>query len=78
MTYEELKAKYPEIHHAPREGCKYCGGTGEKVAHLKKSEFFEARDVTIPCICLFVDHEYVDEIQGALNETISRMKRGAS
>lgn len=41
MAYRELKAKYPEIHHAPREGCKYCGGTGEKVTHLKKTEFFE-------------------------------------
>ena len=76
MNYEELKQKYPEIHHAPRAGCKYCGGSGEKITHLKKCEFFEARDVTTPCICLFVDHEYVEEIQSALNETIQKIKRG--
>jgi len=72
MTFEELKAKYPEIHHAPRENCEYCGGTGVRTTHLQKCEYFD--DIVTLCICLFVDHEYFDEIQSALYVTVSQMR----
>lgn len=67
MNFEELKAMWPDIHHAPRENCKYCGGTGERIIHLEK-------DIVSPCICVFVDHDMVDFAAKWLNRTLERME----
>lgn len=77
MEFEELKAKYPDIHHAPRENCKFCHGSGEKTTHLKGGEFIAEQDIVSPCICTFVDHDIVDVAASMLNKTISKMKGGA-
>jgi len=74
MNYLELKAKYPDIHHEPRQGCKFCHGTGEKTTHLSGGEFIAEQDITSPCICTFVDHDMVDIASNMLNETISNLK----
>ncbi len=52
MTLEEMKALMPEgyIKYEPRVNCKYCNGTGIWEEYI--------------CICLFVDHERMDEDKG--------------
>lgn len=74
MNYEELKLKYPDIHHAPRENCKYCKGTGEKTTHLRGGEFIKEQDLISPCICTFVDHDLVDFAAKALNDMVTQLK----
>lgn len=74
MSFEELKAKYPDIHHAPRENCKFCHGTGEKTTHLLGGEFIAEQDIISPCICTFVDHDMVDFAANALYETVKKLK----
>ena len=76
MTFDELKAKYPDIHHAPRENCKFCHGTGEKTTHLSGGKFIAEQDITSPCICTFVDHDLVDLAAFMINKTVTDLKGG--
>lgn len=75
---DELKAKYPTSLYAPRNNCRYCGGSGEKLTRIEQSEFSEKRDVVSPCICLFVNHDLADKAQKILNESIDAMKHEAT
>lgn len=62
---EALKAKYPGMNHAPREGCKFCGGTGEKPNSLRPDE-------KMCCICIFVDHDFADEAASMIGNFAKR------
>lgn len=64
MTNKKMiNKKFRNTRHPPREGCKYCGGTGERIA---KPGF--------PCICLYVDHDICDFAAESLAETATKLK----
>jgi hypothetical protein len=74
-NWDELKAKYETAHHPPNPNCRKCKGEGEWLFTPKtKSEFFSNEPYMTPCICIFVDHEYVPEIGAALAETAKKMQ----
>ena len=74
VSLEEIKKKFPNCHYAPRENCKNCGGKGYVTKTITACEFWEEHKVDAPCMCIYVDHEYVDMAQDVLNGTIRKMK----
>lgn len=76
VTLEEIREKVPTAHYAPRENCKYCNGTGFRHKVIPASEHLPAIDGYFPCMCIFVDHAFVDMMQEAMNETIRKIKAG--
>lgn len=69
MTYEELKAKYPDIHHGPMPDCPRCQGAGERTVNLSFGP------MTSSCLCLFLDHEHVPMATEILNQVVEDMRR---
>lgn len=68
VNFEELKSKFPSCHHPPKEGCKYCGGTG-----IRHKVIF-GKEIETACICIYVDHDICDTAQELLNETIRKIR----
>lgn len=64
MTLEEIRQKHPRANHAPRENCKYCNGTGDRIdrPHL-------------PCICIYVDHSMCDFARESLSSVAKKMRK---
>ena len=67
---DELKAKYPTAHHAPMSDCPRCQGKGER--WVEASGPFTAK--WKPCVCIFVEHEYVLLIAEMLQRMSAREK----
>ena len=61
----DLKAKYPTSHHPPKKDCYKCKGTGEI---LVKEHLYA-------CICLFVDHEFSNEIGKHIGAKAKQLKK---
>jgi hypothetical protein len=72
---EELRTKYPTSKYAPAKDCPYCHGKGEKTTHIQKSEFFEEQDVISPCICIYVDHDFVPKIAPVLGKLAAELRQ---
>lgn len=60
----ELKEKYPKSMFEPNHSCRFCGGKGET---YKKSVHGS------PCICIFIQPDYVDDVAKMLGSTAKRM-----
>lgn len=67
----DWKQKFPEAKHAPDPNCKKCHGVGYIYkADIDLGDFvIEGHDS--PCICIFVNHDWVEECSDILN-TVSR------
>lgn len=50
----------------PKSDCVFCNGTGKK--------FVEKHNQSYPCICLFVDHNYSEEVGKVLSETAKKIR----
>ena len=73
ITKDEILAKHPgwtTIFHGPKPECKYCKGTGERTVKLHNDQQHVG-----PCICLFVEHEWVDLVQTVINQAIQKGKQ---
>jgi len=66
MTLESIQEKVPKAKYPPKEGCKRCKGTG--FIKLKPELQQKLGKTEVTCICLFVDHEYSDELGNMLGE----------
>lgn len=66
-SLEEVRQKYPRANHPPREGCKYCDGTGDK----RRSPTVRPG---VPCICIFVSHDLCDFAAESLAETVRKIR----
>ncbi len=65
MTLLQLQAKYPRtkgLKYEPRENCRFCGGTGETTKGFPR-----------PCICVFVEHGFVDVAAAGIRRTLKAM-----
>lgn len=51
----------------PKSDCRFCKGTGKR--------YVEKHDQDYPCICLFVDHRYCEEMGLQLSETAKKIKQ---
>lgn len=47
--------------HDPKPDCVFCHGTGEK--------WVKKHNQGYPCICIFVDHEYSEELGTMIGQT---------
>ena len=63
-TLEQVREKFPGAKRAPRDGCKYCDGTGER-----------KNRPGLPCICVYVDHDICDFAAESLAETAGKLRR---
>lgn len=73
VSLEQIREKFPNANYAPREGCKYCDGTGVK-KNVPKVELLKVPDEGLPCICVFVDHEMCDFAAKSLADTARKIK----
>jgi hypothetical protein len=55
-----------EFNLPPNPDCKFCNGTGEK--------WVEKHNQGYPCVCLFIDHQYSDELGTMLSETAKKIR----
>ena len=54
MTTDERLKKYPNSNYDAKPDCRHCHGTGERfIAKLNR---------TTCCICIFVEHEFCEDI----------------
>jgi hypothetical protein len=64
-----LKEKYPDANYDPKPDCRFCGGTGQrekKLNSILKKKF--------ACICLYVDHEWCEEMGIELGKSAKELK----
>lgn len=57
-----LKHNYPQAKYDPDPACKFCDGWGELLKYNGKHNRY------IPCICIFLEHEFIPQAIEALTE----------
>jgi hypothetical protein len=70
-TPEALKAKYPTSNCPPDPNCKSCKGEGEK---WNPSTGRFIKPAFVPCMCIFVSHDFAPIAREALSETVKKLK----
>ena len=65
MTLEDAKKINPAAKYPPMENCKRCHGAGKFVPKHRGTRV-DGKEMA--CICLFIDHEHVDDIAQMLGE----------
>ena len=73
ITLDDVRKKYPNANHAPRAGCRYCGGSGERRTDKRKFTILSPPDF-LPCICLYVDHDMADVAAESLATTARKCR----
>jgi hypothetical protein len=63
-TLDDVRQKFPSANYAPRDGCKFCDGTGEKKTHPGA-----------PCICIDVSHDMCDFAADSLAATAKNIRK---
>lgn len=66
-TLEDIRKVYPKANYAPREGCKWCRGSGQRT--MKKLD-----NRIHPCACIFIQHDVVDKIVPLIAESAWRLR----
>ena len=65
-----LHSGWTDTHHDPKPDCKWCHGTGERHPTLTNG-----KKIVSPCICMFVEHEWVETAQDLINQTIANIRK---
>lgn len=73
----ELQKKYPKAKYEPVADCPKCKGTGEwSMSEAKKAnlKLLEVPD-KMPCMCIFIEHKFLDMARETLKATIKKLKK---
>lgn len=71
----DLKIKYPTSKYQPDCNCPKCGGKGEREVRISIGEFGEEKIVTVPCICIFVEHKFAKKISPVIEKWARGMRK---